>query len=349
MNHPTYFMQQAILQAELADYTVSPNPKVGCVIVKDNQIIARGYHKGPGQDHAEVDALKKIGVAAIGSDLYVTLEPCCHYGRTPPCTDAIIQAGIKRIFFSIVDPNPLVSGKGMACLQKAGIDIFVGLCEKEASTLNRFFIHFMKHKTPYVMAKWALSIDGKMTTVANDNRQISSAESQSHLHQQRNNSDAILVGVNTIIIDDPQLTTRYTQAEIIHHPLRIILDTRGRTPLSAKIFDPNSLGKTLIATTKLSNQAWRQSIQNAETCILPIKNNQVDLKSLVKLLGERGIMSLLVEGGRTVLESFFAEDLVQETQVYFAPQFIGSLEKKKVLVLEEEKSLGEDRFFRFTT
>jgi diaminohydroxyphosphoribosylaminopyrimidine deaminase/5-amino-6-(5-phosphoribosylamino)uracil reductase len=348
MNNHEYFMREALAEAERADYSLSPNPKVGCVIVKNNEIISRGYHRGRGQPHAEVEAINQISHITQGADLYVTLEPCCHTGKTPPCTEAIIKAGIRRVFFSILDPNPLVAGQGVQKLREAGIEVFQGFCEVEARQLNRFFIHFMTIGSPYVIGKWAMSLDGKMTINDGDERQISSAESQQHLHRTRNNVDAILVGVNTIIQDDPLLTARYSAANIIHHPLRIVLDTRGRSPLNAKVLDGKLPGKTLIATTELADPAWRESIQNAELLILPINNNRVDLKSLLALLAKRQIMSVLVEGGRTVLQDFFAQDLVQETQVYFASKFIGDLRQKKDLVLQAEEALGEDRFFSFT-
>ena len=349
MNTYEHFMQEALKEAKRADYNLSPNPKVGCVIVKNNEIISRGYHRGSGQAHAEVDALNKIGKAAEGADLYVTLEPCCHTGKTPPCIEAIIKAGIGRVFFSIIDPNPQVAGQGVEKLRAAGIEVFQGLCKKEAREINRFFLHFMTKGLPYVIAKWAMSLDGKMTTREGDERQISSAESQAHLHRVRNEVDAILVGVNTIIADDPLLTTRLVEAEIIHQPLRIILDTKGRTPLSAKVLDGSLPGKTLMVTTELASQDGCQAIKNVELLILPLCNDRVDLKSLLEELSKRQIMSVLVEGGRTVLESFFAEDLVQETQIYLAAKFIGNLAQKKHLFLEAEEIVGEDRFFRFTS
>jgi diaminohydroxyphosphoribosylaminopyrimidine deaminase/5-amino-6-(5-phosphoribosylamino)uracil reductase len=347
MNLHEHFMQKALLEAARADYTLSPNPKVGCLIVKEDQILAKGYHRGPGQVHAEVDALNKIGGQAPGADLYVTLEPCCHQGRTPPCTKAIIQAGIKRVFFATLDPNPLVAGKGIEQLRQAGIEVLFGECEKEARHLNRFFIHFMTHQRPYVIAKWALSLDGKMITHPKDSQQITSPESQVHLHQTRNNVDAILVGVNTVIADDPLLTTRYINAETIKHPLRIILDSRGRTPLNAKILGSTLPGKTIIATTELASPAWRESLEHIDLWFLPLQNDRVDLNALLTKLAELQIMSLLIEGGRQSLESFIEQNLVQETQVYLAAKFIGNLPIKKELQLISEERAGTDHVFRF--
>jgi diaminohydroxyphosphoribosylaminopyrimidine deaminase/5-amino-6-(5-phosphoribosylamino)uracil reductase len=347
MDEDEHFMRQALLEAARADYTLSPNPKVGCLIVKNNEILSRGYHQGSGTPHAEIDALTKIGETARGADLYVTLEPCCHFGKTPPCTESIIRSGIKRVFYAMIDPNPQVAGRGIEALLQAGIEVIQGYCETEARVLNRFFIHFMTERKPYVIAKWAMSLDGKMTTPPKDNRQITSLESQLHLHHTRNNVDAILVGVNTIMADNPALTTRYIDSKNIKHPLRIILDTHGRIPLNAQVLNSSLPGKTVIATTILASHPWRQSIQHAEVWILPIKNDRVDLKALLVKLAERQIMSLLVEGGRGVLESFIEQNLIQETQVYLAPVLISNLPIKKTLHLASDIALGPDKFFQF--
>lgn len=330
------FMQEAIIEAKSAAGNLSPNPKVGCVIVKNNQIIARGYHRGPGFDHAEVDALKKIGYESRGADVYVTLEPCCHQGKTPPCTEALIRAGVKKVFFAMEDPNPLVSGRGAQALREAGIDVHEGLCAQEAAQINRFFIQFMKHQKPYVIAKWAMSLDGKMIVNAGDDRHMTGEESQQHAHALRNEVDAILVGVNTIIVDNPLLTTRFVSPA--YHPLRIILDTAGRTPKDARVL--SAPGQTIVVAS------YPCIIPGADVWVLPVKNNCIDLQALMVKLGEQGIMSLLVEGGPTVLNSFFEEGLVSETQVYVAPKVIGSFAKKKDLAWSEEKVLGEDRFMR---
>lgn len=346
MKSHEYFMQKALMEAARADHNLSPNPKVGCVIVKNGEIIASGYHRGPGHVHAEVDALNKVGRAAHGTDLYVTLEPCCHFGRTSPCTDAIISAGIKRVFFTISDPNPKVSGKSSELLRTAGIEVTEDICSEEAHYINRFFIYFMKYHKPYVIAKWAMSLDGKMVTNSKTSKQISSSESQLDLHHTRNNIDAILVGVNTIINDDPLLTTRLPESITISHPHRIILDTHGRTPLDSQILSGNLPGKTIIATTELSKKSWRSAVKNAEIWILPTVNQRVSIPHLLQKMAEYQIMSVLVEGGRTVLESFFSENVVQETQVYLAPHIIGSSAAKKSFKWFKEKTLGDNKLFQ---
>jgi diaminohydroxyphosphoribosylaminopyrimidine deaminase/5-amino-6-(5-phosphoribosylamino)uracil reductase len=346
MHQQERFMQKALIEACRIDHNISPNPRVGCVIVKNDEIIAEGYHRGPGFDHAEVDALKKIDFNAEGADLYVTLEPCCHHGRTPPCVDAIIKAKMRRVFFSVIDPNPKVAGQGIKKLCDAGIQVFEGSCQKEAIEINKFFIHFMKHQKPYVIAKWAMSLDGKMMTHLEDSRQITSPESQRHLHQTRNRVDAILVGINTVIADNPSLTTRFIESIHAHHPCRIILDSEGKTPFDAKIIDGSLPGKTIIATTEKSALAWREKIKHAELWVLPSKNGCVSLTHLLETMAEFELMSVLVEGGRTVLESFFQEDLVSETQVYLSNTIIGNLPKKKYLAWCEEQTVGQDKFFR---
>ena len=346
MHQQETFMQKALMEARRVDHNISPNPRVGCVIVKNGEIIAQGYHVGPGHDHAEVDALKKIDFDAEGMDLYVTLEPCCHYGRTPPCVDAIIKAKVKRVFFSAIDPNPKVAGQGIKKLRNAGIEVFEGLCKKEAIELNRFFIHYMTHKKPYVIAKWAMSLDGKMMTHPDDSRQITGVESQRHLHQTRNHVDAILVGINTVIADNPSLTTRFIELTHTHHPCRIILDSEGKMPVEAKIVDGSLPGKTIIATTEKSSVMWREKIKHAELWVLPSNNGRVSLTHLLEKMGQSELMSVLVEGGRTVLDSFFQEDLVNETQVYLSNTIIANLLQKKHLQWSEEQSLGQDKFFR---
>lgn len=319
------YMKLALQLAERGRSTVSPNPMVGCVIVKNNQIIGQGFHQRAGDAHAEIHALNAAGAEARDATAYVTLEPCCHFGRTPPCTQALIKAGIKKVVIACGDTNSLVGGKGIDELKAAGIEIETGLCESEAKQLNEIFFHYIKYKRPFVIAKWAMSLDGKIATHPNDSRQISNKAATEQVHQTRQRVDAILVGANTARQDNPLLTARINN-QTNKHPLRVILSTQAELPVNLNIFDPNLPGKTLIAATTDSLAIHSDHI---EILTLP-KNNRglVDLPSLLDELGKREITSLLVEGGNKVHESFFKENLVNKIQVYLAPTIISSLEKK---------------------
>lgn len=340
------YMRLALQLAERGRFTVSPNPMVGCVIVKDYRIVGEGFHQHAGEAHAEIVALQHAGNEAQNATAYVTLEPCSHYGRTPPCVDALIRAGIKQVYAACVDPNPLVAGKGIAALEAAGIEVHIGLCEAEAKQLNQIFFHYIQHKRPFVIAKWAMSLDGKTITHPSDNRQISCEQSLYSSHQIRQQVDALLIGARTAIQDDPLLTVRYT-SQILKHPLRIILASRG-VPLDLKMFHPDMPRKTIVATTDAIDKQHHQAMldQKIEVVILPSsKQGYVDLTSLLDELGKRQITSLLVEGGMTVHENFFAENLVNQVHVYLAPVFIGSLEKKRVFTNIHFNPMEADFYF----
>lgn len=344
------FMLLALQLAERGRLTVSPNPMVGCVIVKNNDIVGQGFHERAGFAHAEIHALSEAKEAAKGATAYITLEPCCHYGKTPPCVDALIQAGIKKIYVACFDPNPLVAGKGIDSLRAAGIEVEVGLCEQEAKKINESFFHFIIHKRPFVIAKWAMSLDGKMYVHEGDSRQISGMESHTHTHSLRQMVDTILVGSKTAQLDNPQLTARLSSSceAQSKNPVRIILSSRVFLPMDLKMFDKNFPGKTIVATTDAVDKDWCKKIasDNIEILILPKnKNNQVCLVSLLKILGENNITSLLVEGGRIVHESFFKENLVNKIHVYMAPVIIGSLEKKQKITDLNVSQLGHDFYF----
>jgi diaminohydroxyphosphoribosylaminopyrimidine deaminase/5-amino-6-(5-phosphoribosylamino)uracil reductase len=338
------YMQLALQLAERGRYTVAPNPMVGCVIIKDGRIVGQGYHLRAGGLHAEVHALQDAGELAVGATAYVTLEPCCHFGRTPPCTQALIDARVKKVIFAVKDPNPLVAAKGFAALRENGIEVEYGLCEVSAKKLNEIFFKYITQRRPFVIAKWAMSLDGKTTTAPGDSRKISGEVSHQHTHGTRKFVDAILVGVNTALADNPELTVRYTDEEINKQPIRVIL--AGKTPLPAtlKVLNGSLPGKTLVATTEPADAAL--SNEHAEFLILP-KNaaGRVCLSSLLDELGKREITSLLVEGGMTVLQSFFQENVVDKVQVYLAPVFIGTLPKKIRLENIDIETLGKDYFF----
>jgi len=304
----------------------SPNPTVGAVLVKDGRIIAEGYHRAAGQPHAEIEALRRAGDAARGATLYVTLEPCNHHGRTPPCSEAIIAAGVARVFYATPDPNP-VAGGGAARMAAAGMDVHRGPGEEEAREINRFFFHYIRVAKPYVIAKFAASLDGKIATRSGDSQWITGPEARQRGHDLRRQVDAILVGAGTAIADDPQLTARFPDGALApRQPLRIVLDSRGRTPLTARIFSPELPGRTLVATTAAMPGAHRRAlaVRGVEVAVFPADSaGRVDIPALLTHLGQRQVLSLMVEGGGQVLGSFFEAGSVQEVWAFLAPMIIG--------------------------
>lgn len=305
----------------------SPNPAVGAVVVRDGQIVGEGATQPAGGPHAEAVALAMAGEAARGATLYATLEPCSHHGRTPPCTEAIIAAGIARVHCAVLDPNPIVMGNGRRNLEESGIEVIPGggIWAGEAEQLNEAFFHWIKCRRPFVIAKWAMSLDGRIATGTGDSRWISGARSRSWVHELRNVVDAILVGSGTVLADDPSLTTRLDRPGV-QHPLRVILDARGRTPLSARLVSGGLPGRTLVATTAAASESWRRAVagRGAEVVVLPLgATGGVELDALLRILGLRDVISLLVEGGSTVLGSFVDARLVNKYHVFVAPLVIG--------------------------
>ena len=323
------FMARALeLAREFAGLT-SPNPTVGAVVVEDGRIVGEGRYEGRGTPHGEAAALASAGEAARGAALYITLEPCCHHGQTPPCTDAIIEAGVAEVHFSHVDPDPKVAGKGQAQLEATGIRVVVGESEAEARRINE---SYLKHRTtgrPFVVAKFAASLDGKIAATSGDSRWVSGPETRAWAHQLRTRIDAIAVGVNTVLVDDPQLTARVEEpggqtrlAE--RQPLRVIVDSRGRTPRDAKAV--GCVAKALIATTEASSEAWRREMEEAGAQVEILgadEAGRVGLPPLLDVLGESEALSLLVEGGGVLLGSFFDQALVDKVHAVIAPMIIG--------------------------
>jgi len=323
---PSRFMARALALASAHLGETSPNPTVGAVIVKEGRIIAEGWHGGPGEPHAEAMALQRAGDAARGADMYVTLEPCDHYGRTPPCSLAIIEAGVARVFYATSDPNPIASG-GAARMAAAGVEVHRGLGEAEAREINRFFFHHIRTGRPYVIAKFAASLDGKIATRTGDSQWITGAEARTRAHELRRQVDAILVGVGTVIADDPRLTARDPDGgPRSHQPLRVVLDSRGRAPRTARIFSPDLPGHTLVATTPAMPAAHRAALeaQGVEVAVLPADEaGRASIPHLLAFLGRRDILSLMVEGGGDALGSFFEVGAVQEVWAFLAPLIIG--------------------------
>ncbi|MCY0881648.1 MAG: bifunctional diaminohydroxyphosphoribosylaminopyrimidine deaminase/5-amino-6-(5-phosphoribosylamino)uracil reductase RibD, partial [Firmicutes bacterium] len=285
-----------------------------------------GYHYKAGTDHAEVVALKAAGDKARGGTLYVTLEPCNHIGRTPACTEAILAAGIRSVHIAMADPNPHVKGGGIERLRAAGLDVTVGDSEKEARTLNRAFIHWSETERPWVHLKAAVSLDGKIATKTGESRYISHPAALSFVHDLRRQHDAILVGVQTVLMDDPALTYRGTPPG--RDPVRIVLDSHGRTPPSARIFQSGSLAPTLIVTTSHASLTWERDIFSAGGEVLRVpadESGRVALLPMLQQLGERHILSVLVEGGAHVHGSFIDADLADQITMIYAPIIIGGL------------------------
>ncbi len=321
------FMRRALRLAERGRGRTSPNPMVGAVLVRNGRVVGEGFHPRAGEPHAEIMALRQAGEAARGATLYVTLEPCCHFGRTPPCTQAIIAAGVAEVHMAMLDPNPRVAGQGRAELEAAGIRTFVGELEAEARALNEVFIHWITTERPFVLVKFAMSLDGKIATRTGDSRWITGPEARRRGHQFRDQADAILVGVNTVIADNPQLTTRLDGADV-HHPLRVILDSRGRIPLIARVLDPALPGRTMVATTEAMSLERHRALasRGARVSVLPSRNGRVSLPDLLERLGQEEITSVLVEGGETVIGAFFAHRLVDKVAAFIAPMIIGGRE-----------------------
>jgi diaminohydroxyphosphoribosylaminopyrimidine deaminase/5-amino-6-(5-phosphoribosylamino)uracil reductase len=326
MTEPGPWMSLALAEAKRAG-NVSPNPAVGCVIVAGDTVVGRGFTQPPGGAHAEVMALRDAGDRAAGATAFVTLEPCSHWGRTPPCADALIEAKVAAVRCALPDPDVLVRGRGIARLRDAGITVTIGDGAAQAvEHLAAFLTHRIEDR-PLVTAKFAVSLDGRIATRTGDSRWISAPETRAWTLQQRSAIDAILVGSGTVLADDPQLTARGPDGTLSpRQPLRVVLDGRGRTPLDARILGPDA--PTLIITTERSPLAWREAIAEtgAETLVLPEAGGLVDLTALLSELGRRQILTLLVEGGAAVHGTFFDRGLVDRVQAILSPLVIGGVD-----------------------
>ncbi|HRK98931.1 MAG TPA: bifunctional diaminohydroxyphosphoribosylaminopyrimidine deaminase/5-amino-6-(5-phosphoribosylamino)uracil reductase RibD [Trichococcus flocculiformis] len=318
----TYFMQMALGLAEKGRGAVAPNPMVGAIIVKDGRIIGSGYHEKIGEGHAEVNAFRSATEDVTGATIYVTLEPCSHFGKTPPCSDKIIEKKIGRVVIAALDPNPLVSGRGVKKLQAAGIEVITGVLAEESSRLNEIFMKYIVKKEPFVVMKAAMSLDGKIATRTGESQWITGPAARERVHQLRSALTGIMVGVQTVIMDDPQLTSRIPGGK---NPLRIIVDSTLRIPLEAKVLQDQDVAKTLIATTEWAdrNKAALLEAAGIELLTVPTKDGRTDLKALMKVLGERGIDSILLEGGATLNFAALQAGIVDKVQVYIAPKLIG--------------------------
>ena len=316
------YMRMACRLAEKAAGRTSPNPMVGAVLVRDGKIIASGYHQFAGGDHAEIIALKKAGSKAKGATLYINLEPCNHYGRTPPCTRSLIVAGVKEVVVGMKDPNPLVSGKGLRALARAGIKVRNGVLQDECQTLNEAFTKFITRGVPFVTLKLAASLDGKIATASGDARWISCEESRVTVHLLRNSYDAVLVGAGTVITDNPQLTCRIAGGR---DPWRIILDARLRIPLDAKFLRQRGSEKNIIVTSDTATAGKISALKNLGATVwpLPAPQGAVRWLPLLKRLAKTGIASVLIEGGATTAAGALKEKVVDKMLLFYAPKLIG--------------------------
>ncbi len=327
-------MRRVLALAENGKYTVSPNPRVGCVITKDfphsGTIIAEGYHRRKGEPHAERAALRQCNDSPKGGTLYVNLEPCCHQGATPPCTQAVIEAGIKRVVISTLDPFPQVSGKGVEELRSHGIQVDVGLLKDDAWHLNRFFFHRHTTNLPWVMLKAAVSLDGKMASASGDSKWITSEESRRHVHQLRAEYDAILVGANTVKQDDPSLTVRLDELPVdtFKAPTRVVLNRRASIDLESKLVVSAADVPVCVFVSEDAPQQNMDALMKAGVQVVPVDEaaNGLNLVSVLEQLARRNILSVMVEGGPAVHTAFLEAELVNELCIYTAPLLIGGKE-----------------------
>ena len=338
-----HYMKLALKLAARGAGWVSPNPMVGAVVVKDGRLVGRGWHRRVGAAHAEVEALRQAGDAARNADLYVTLEPCNHLGRTPPCTQAILGAGVARLIIATQDPNPQVTGGGAEYLRSRGVVVETGLLAAAARRLNEAWFHWVNTGRPWVIAKAACSLDGKIATAGGESQWLTGEAARAFGHRLRHQVDAILVGIDTVLADDPLLTTRLPDNHPKNDkrktkkpgkdPIRLVLDSKLRIPLTAKLLHLDSPAPTWVACTDASPPQKVRKLERlgAEVLRLPQDSGRVSLPDLLKLLGARQIQSLLVEGGAEVLGSFFDQNLINMFHFFYAPKILGGRNAPGVL------------------
>lgn len=315
------YMRRAVVLALKGKGAVNPNPLVGAVIVKNGHIIGEGYHEKYGELHAERNALASLTEDAAGADLYVTLEPCCHHGKQPPCTDAIIEAGIKRVFVGSDDPNALVAGKGYQQLRKAGVEVIPHVLKEECDSINDVFFHYIVNQTPYVVMKYAMTLDGKIATITGESQWITGEAARAHVMEQRNQLTGIMVGIGTVSADDPMLTCRMSGGR---NPVRIICDSHLRIPLTCNLVRTARQIPTIVATISKDMERMQALLhEGVEILRTDAYDGHVDLQDLMKKLGERKIDGILLEGGSRLNYSAVTQGIVQEIDVYIAPKIFG--------------------------
>jgi len=313
------WMRLALELAEIGYGNVNPNPLVGAVVVQDGEVVGHGAHRKFGGPHAEVFALEEAGERARGATLYVTLEPCCHHGKTPPCTDLILETGIRKVIYAVDDPNPEVNGKGAACLRENGVEVETGLLSALAEQQNEIFLTFSRRGTPFVELKLAMSLDGRIATKTGDAKWITGEESRIEGHRLRRKHSAIAVGVQTVIQDDPSLNVRHVEGK---DPVPIVLDSSGRIPLSSKLL--HSPSKAIIATCSMSDESEQQVlVTGAQVWRLPAENARVSISAMLARMAEEQLDSLLIEGGGEIAGSFVEAHTVDKVSFFYAPILIG--------------------------
>ncbi|MGI5921732.1 MAG: bifunctional diaminohydroxyphosphoribosylaminopyrimidine deaminase/5-amino-6-(5-phosphoribosylamino)uracil reductase RibD [Syntrophomonadaceae bacterium] len=323
-NDDEKYMRRALELAGKALGRTSPNPVVGAVLVKDGRINGEGYHKKAGTPHAEIHALNAAGREAFGSTLYVTLEPCSHYGKTPPCADAIVKAGVKKVVAAILDPNPKVAGRGIEILHKAGIVTQVGLLDNEARRINEVFLKYIQTGLPFVTLKTAMSLDGKIATRTGNSQWITNPVSRTYVHQLRNIYDAILVGIGTVLKDDPLLNTRLEQPET-RNPVRIIIDSNLDLPLQSRIVQTAEQQRTMVFTSRTGHAKKAELLKGRGIEIIKLDHQaqQLPIQEILKILGQMEICSVLVEGGGEINGYMIENSLIDKVHWFIAPKIIG--------------------------
>ena len=346
------FMAQALQLARRGLFTTDPNPRVGCVIAKDDQVVGTGWHARAGEPHAEIHALQVAGEQARGATAYITLEPCCHHGRTPPCTRALIEAGVARVVAAMVDPNPQVAGKGMETLREARIGVETGLMQAQAEALNPGFISRMRRGRPYVLAKLAVSLDGCTALAQGESRWITGAPARADVQALRARSSAIVTGIGSVLADDPSLTVR--EFDIGRQPLRVVVDSALRMPTTAKML--SLPGTTLIVTARQqAENADRLLAAGAEVLYLPAMDGSVDLPGLMRHLAAREVNELMVEAGARLCGALLEAGLIDEIVIYYAPHILGStahgmfaipglenMQQRHALKIQDVRAIGDD-------
>jgi len=347
------YMALALELAEKGRGKVEPNPMGGAVVVKDGGIVGRGYHQVFGGAHAEIYAIHEGGMNCRGATLYISMEPCAHYGKTAPCVDAIIQAGIKTVVAAVIDPNPITSGKGIQKLKEAGVEVVVGVMEVQAKRLNVPFFKLIQKGLPYVTVKWAMSIDGKIATHTGESRWITCEESRKYVHKIRGQMDGILVGINTVMRDDPLLTCRIEGGR---NPKRIVIDSNALLPINSRLLNTINKGEIIVAVSKNAQLSRMEKLEQLGCKIVQTKdmNGHVDLKELFQRLGEMKLTNILVEGGSRVITSVIEGHLADRVMVFVAPVIIGGEGAKSPVLgtginkISEAEEIDEIEIKRFS-
>lgn len=349
LSYDEKYMRLAMQLAGNAIGRTSPNPLVGAVIVKDNRVVGCGWHRKAGTPHAEVHALNQAGELAQGADVYVTLEPCAHYGKTPPCAKALVEAKVKNVYGGLLDVNPKVAGKGFKILEDAGIHVEYGFLQDELRKQNEVFFKWIEHKKPFIVLKAAMTLDGKIATATGQSKWITNETSRAYGYKLRDIYDGIMVGINTVIEDNPMLTARVDGGK---NPIRIVVDSSLKIDINANVVQDKS-AKTIIATTDKADKDKILKLQAQDVDVIVVdkdENDKVDIEKLLDILGQKNICSILVEGGATLNGSFVAKKLVDKVYFFIAPKIIGGKEAKTpvagtgILNLQEALTLKDIQF-----